>query len=390
MERTNRGGSFTRLVLTTPIAWLCGLLAIAPGTALERAEHNLPRQQDEEVRALQAALQRYQEIVAAGGWQLLAGGRRVEPGTQDPRIPLLRARLRAEGYSSGADQPEEDRYDPALESAVRRFQALHGLDEDGVIGPATLDALNISAAIRTEAIARNLQLRRALPDSLGERYILVNSAAFTLQLIERGHTVLQLRTIVGRRDWQTPVVSSPITELIFRPLWRVPRSIATKEILPLVRRNPGYFAKTGMRVFRDSADGKEVDPSTVDWTKVTSRTLVYQFVQEPGPVNPLGGVKFFLRTPFDVFLHDTPGQALFERRQRAFSHGCVRVEHAEQLAGYLLPDWPSDSIRAAMHTGRERRVPLAAPIPAHLVYWTAWVEADGWVAFREDIYRRFK
>jgi murein L,D-transpeptidase YcbB/YkuD len=199
--------------------------------------------------------------------------------------------------------------------------------------------------------------------------------------------MFSLRVIVGRRDWPTPVVSAVSGEVIFAPAWRIPRSIAVTEVLPAVQRNPGYFARNRIQVF-DRAGGTALDPSTIDWAGVTGRSFSYSLVQEPGPLNPLGGVKLVLDTPYGVHLHDTPARSLFSRPRRALSHGCVRVEHPEKLVGYLFPDWSPDSVAAAMAGGTEVTVPLPTPIAVHLVYRTAWVEQDGMVAFRYDLYRR--
>lgn len=342
--------------------------------------------------ALVRALARYRGVMAQGGWPVVPAGPPLTIGAQGDRVLLLRRRLEAEGYAP-MDDSGGDRFGGGLEAAVGRFQALHGLDPDGVVGSATRTALNVPAAARARQIALNLERWRWLPRSLGERYAVVNAAAFTLDVVEHGQRVGSLRAIVGRHDWPTPIVSSTVTDLVFRPLWNVPRAIAVSEVLPLLRRDPRYFARVGMRLFGPSAAGwAEIDPATVDWTTVTESTFTYQLVQEPGPDNPLGGVKLLFWTPFNVFIHDTPARPLFSERWRAFSHGCVRVEGAAELAAYLLPDWPADSIHAAMSSGRERRVPVPAPLPVHLVYWTAWTDGDGGgggggpVEFRADTY----
>jgi len=286
--------------------------------------------------ALRDALGRYRDIAQHGDW----------PAALGPR-------LAAEGYDTST----------GVAVALRRFQELHGLEPDGIVGPATRAQLRISAATRARQIALNLERGRWLPRSLGDRYIMVNSAAFSLALVDSGTVAFTARAVVGRPDWPTPIASSRVTHIVFRPTWTVPRVIAEQELLPLIRRDPEYVSREGFHVFADS-----------------------QLVQEPGPANPLGGMKLVFWTPFGAFIHDTPSQPLFSERWRAFSHGCVRVEDAAALASQLLPGWSADSIRDAMENGRDRWVSLPRSIAVHLVYWTAWVTDDDLVAFADDSY----
>src|SRR6266545_2849207 len=286
--------------------------------------------------ALRDALGRYRDIAQHGDWPAALG-----------------SRLATEGYDTTT----------GVVAALRRFQELHGLEPDGIVGPATRTQLRISAATRARQIALNLERWRWLPRSLGDRYILVNSAAFSLALVDSGTIAFTARAVVGRPDWPTPIVSSRATHILFRPTWTVPRVIAERELLPLIRRDPEYVSREGFHVFADS-----------------------QLVQEPGPANPLGGMKLVFWTRFGAFIHDTPSQPLFSERWRAFSHGCVRVEDAAALASQLLPGWSADSIADAMANGRDRWVSLPRSIAVHLVYWTAWVTDDDLVAFADDSY----
>ena len=309
---------------------------------------------------LRDVLIRYRDVAQHGDWPARLG-----------------ARLAAEGYDTTAGIP----------TALRRFQALHGLEPDGILGPATRTALHVSAATRAQQIALNLERWRWLPRSLGSRYVVVNSAAFVLDLVENGAVTFTTRAVVGRPDWPTPIASSRATDIIFRPVWKVPRTIAAQEVLPIIRRDSTYLAREGFRIFADSSmAGGEVTPQSIDWSTVTESTFVYQLAQEPGPDNPLGGMKLVFWTPFTVFIHDTPARPLFSERWRAFSHGCIRVEDAAALVARLLPDWSPDSIADAMARGRQRWVRLPQPIPVHLVYRTAWVADDGLVAFAGDPY----
>lgn len=343
------------------------LVALLSGAADEgdvRGFFQAIEPQESGYRALRAALQRYRDIAERGGWPA-----------------ALRKRLAAEGYDTSAGVP----------AAVRQFQRLHGLVPDGIVGPLTREELEVTPAARAGQIAVNLERWRWLPRKLGERYIVVNSAAFTLELVDHDSVAWTTRAIVGRPDWPTPIVSSVVTGLSFRPVWKVPRIIAAREILPLIQRNPSYLRRQKFRVYSDSLGelrGVELDAAMIDWSAVSESTFVYQLVQDPGGANPLGGVKLIFRNPFSVFIHDTPTRGLFSELWRTFSHGCVRVEHAEQLVALLLPAWSADSIHNAMTRGRggERSVRLPQPVAVHLVYWTAWAADDGLVAFSGDPY----
>jgi len=286
--------------------------------------------------ALRDALGRYRDIALHGDW----------PAALGPR-------LATEGYDTTS----------GVTAALQRFQELHQLAPDGIVGPATRAQLRIPAATRARQIALNMERWRWLPRALGDRYIMVNLAAFSLELVEDGTPTFTARAVVGRVDWPTPIASSRATHIVFRPSWTVPRVIFEQELLPLIRRDPEYVTREGFHVLPDS-----------------------QLVQEPGPANPLGGMKLVFWTRFGVFIHDTPSRPLFSERWRAFSHGCVRVEDAATLAAQLLPDWPVDSIHQAMTSGRDRWVALPRPLSVHLVYWTAWITADGHVAFGGDPY----
>jgi murein L,D-transpeptidase YcbB/YkuD len=309
--------------------------------------------------ALRAALHRYRLLALQGTWP----------------TPLSH-RLASEGYDTTA----------GLSVAIRQFQTRHGLTPDGVVGPATQKELDVSPASRAQQIELNLERWRWLPRSLGEHYIVVNSAAFVLELVEHDTVTFTTRAVVGRTDWPTPITSSRATHIVFRPVWTVPRAIATQELLPLIRRDSTYLRRAGFRVFSDSSLGVELNPRDVDWGTVSESTFRFQLVQEPGPENPLGGMKLVFWTPFGVFVHDTPSRSSFSEDWRTFSHGCVRVEDAGALAALLLPTWQPDSIHAAMHEGRQRWVQLPRAIPVHFVYWTAWVAEDGLVAFAGDPY----
>jgi murein L,D-transpeptidase YcbB/YkuD len=244
---------------------------------------------------------------------------------------------------------------------------------------------NVEAAI--ERIVLNLERWRWMPDELGARYILVNIPAYHLDVVEGGRSVLGMKVVVGKAGSPTPVLADSMTSIVFSPYWNIPPDIARKETLPQVLKDPGYLARNNIEVVSGGEGGGPVDPSSLDWSSVDASAL--RFRQRPGKGNSLGGVKFVFPNHFNVYLHDTPADKLFDRIERDFSHGCVRLERPEDLAKYVLrdqPEWTDDRIKAAMTAGSERTVALKEALPVYLTYFTAW-EENGDVQVGDDVYK---
>lgn len=338
-------------------------------------------------QSLQRGLVEYQEIAARGGWGTVAPGPTLHPGERSERIAQLRRRLRASAELHGATDAEE-LFDEALEDAVRRFQRRHQLADDGVVGKNTLAALNVSVDRRIDQIRVNLERARWLLHDLPATYVLVDIAGYEIRFFRDGQLVLQSRAVVGRPYRRTPVFRAAISYLEFNPTWTVPPTILTNDVLPEIRKDLGYLAKRNMRVL--TFQGREVDPSTVDWARYTGRNFPYMIRQDPGPDNALGRVKFMFPNQHMVYLHDTPARDLFERTDRAFSSGCIRVEKAVQLAELLLgPEgWSRDDVASAFADKKTRKAELATPVPVLLYYWTVAIGEDGQLRFKPDLYDR--
>ena len=360
---------------------LVGLLARAldSGDVAEALRSVLPRHP--QYLALKRELPRYRDVVARGGWPVVPASARLKKGSRGPEVAALRARLAAEGELARADG---DVFDEAVEEALKRFEKRYGLNEDGELGPDDVAAMNVSAEDRVAQIELNLERWRWLPEELGDRYILVNVPTFQLQAIEQGKVTLAMRVVAGKADeTPTPIFSDDMTEVVFSPYWNVPTSILRKETIPAVLRDPGYLDRNELEVVHA---GHVVSASGVDWS---DPDLNVQIRQRPGAKNSLGLVKFLFPNKFDVYLHDTPAGSLFAKLERDFSHGCVRVEKPVELAQWVLrdqPEWTAPRIDAAMHAGREQHVALQRRIPVYIVYATAWVDEEGRLNFRDDLY----
>jgi len=279
-----------------------------------------------------------------------------------------------------------------LQQSVMAFQKRHGLKADGVVGSATLDALNVPSKERVRKIELNMERLRWILGNVEQRSIVVNIANFMLDVVENGKSILSMRVVVGKPYWDTPVFTARMTYLIINPTWNVPESIARKEMLKTIKKDPHYLAKQNIKVLRSRGSQEtEVDPKTVDWARTNARNLPYRFRQEPGPLNPLGRIKFMFPNKFDVYLHDTPAKRLFSENVRTFSHGCTRIERPLELAEYVLRDdhrWSREDLLAAIEEGAEQKVMIPHPLNVHFLYLTAWVDEEGVLQFRDDIYKR--
>jgi len=334
---------------------------------------------------LKEGLATYRALAAAGGWPTIPNGAKLEPGSHDDRVPLIRKRLRISGDYEGPKDGGGDYYGKELEKAVRHFQERHGLEVDGRVGKATLVAMNVSAEERVNQIRVNLERMRWVSDKLPKDYLLVDIAAQRVELHREGREVWQAKAIVGRPDRPTPIFRDRIEYLEFNPTWTVPPTILKEDVVPKARQNPDAVRKKGLEII--DRHGNKVEPEAVDW-KVAANNLPYTFRQPPGPKNALGQVKFMFPNRYSVYLHDTADRHLFGRTNRTLSSGCVRVDKPIELAERVLndPKWTPDKFTTVFESKKPSSVRLKKPLPVILSYWTAEANEQGQVRFREDFY----
>lgn len=346
-----------------------------------------PMLDGESERLMLDAIARYEIIVARGGWpELPMPGKALKRGSADPLVPYLRIRLAAEGYLPFQPVQNDDRYDQAVEQAVRNYQTHHGLFPHGKLDGETVRSLNVSAAARLETLRANLPRVQEYARDLGDRYIVVNIPAAQLESVEYGIVYSRHNIIAGMTDRPSPTVASRVTELNFNPYWNAPASIVEKDIIPLFLKDPNALDRLNIKVY-DGLNGPEVDPRTIDWS-VTPPDR-YHFRQEPGEQNAMASVKINFPNPYSVFMHDTPTPEKFAETERYFSSGCVRVEKVHMLTDWILAGqdgWDLSRIQAVAKSGERLDVPVANPPQLRWVYLTAWVGGDGHVNFRPDIY----
>ena len=336
-------------------------------------------------RGLVEALADLRSAASRGGWPVVPDGPLLRPDSVDTRVPVLRARLSAEGYDVG--EGSGSLYDPALESTVRAFQHRHSLNEDGVVGPATLRELNVPVQARIDQVRVNLERARWVVRGLPETFVAVNVAGQRVYLVRDGDVVFETRAIVGRTATRTPIFRATLAYVELNPTWTVPRGIV-HEVLSRARADPGYLAREGIRML--DGGGRPVDPAGVELDRYTASTFPWVLQQIPGPRNALGRLKFVFPNPYDVYLHDTPARQLFGEEERTFSHGCIRVQDPVGLAALILAGdgWGRERLEDAIETGERRRLYLGGPMPVLVLYWTASADLHGELHFYRDIYGR--
>lgn len=339
-------------------------------------------------RDLKQVLANYRKIQAEGGWPQVPAGKTLKPGMTTPRVTTIRQRL-VVTTDMPAVSMESSLYDAAVEAGVKQFQQRHGFEADGVVGKGTLAAMNVPIKARIGQLRVNLDRARWVLHDLPQDFVVTDIAGFNLLYIRNGQEAWKTRVQVGKTYRKTPVFRDRIRYIEFNPTWTIPPGILRKDILPKVKRDPQYLQNKNMVVLNQQ--GKQIDIATIDWSQYPGKGFPYLIRQQPGPNNALGRVKFIFPNKHSVYLHDTPSKSGFKRAERAFSSGCIRVQNPFHFAELLLadkPGWDRAKIDAVVGSRKTTRVNLSKPLTVMLLYWTAAVDNERRVVFKQDIYDR--
>ncbi len=362
--------------------------SINRGKVIENLHKLEPK--NREYHRLKSVLERYTLLAENGGWEQVSFDKTVHPGETHPSVPSLRKRLAAEAYLSENEVNDSDVYDDALVAAVKDFQAHHGLHPDGVLGKTTVARINVSAEEKRKTILTNLERMRWIDIDRTEPHIRVNIASFRLDYIENDTVAYTTNVMVGKAQKETPVFTDELELIVFNPTWTVPYSISSTETLSKLKRDPDYLRKHNMVLL--DRHGNPVDATAIDWSNYSENHFPFTVRQEPGPKNSLGRVKFLFPNQYAIYLHDTPSKYLFAKEERAFSHGCIRVQNPLDLALFLLSkedsSWSNEKIDAIIKDGKTTTITLKNKIPIYLLYQTVEINENNEPVFYPDIYSR--
>jgi len=362
-------------------------------------------------------LDRYQNIADSGFWYPLEVPENLSLGDSHAQVPRIRWMLKEYGdfkksslawllpenkkapvnpstleqdFREGTTNPIYKLDDDTI-SAIKHFQKRNSIKQTGVVDEATLERLNVSPYFMAQRIALNMKRWRYLPKDMGDKYILVNMANFRLNLISDGESEMDMKVIIGREQRRTPVLAETISTVVLAPTWNVPHRIAIRDILPAAKRDPNYIANHNFKIYEGwQQPPVEVPLENIDWEGFNSRENTYRFVQSPGEKNSLGNVKFVFPNDKSIYLHDTNHKELFNQQMRALSSGCIRVEKPVELAHALLKgqNWNQSLITNTIQNSQMRPIQLKKSVPVYLMYWTTWVDDDGQLQIRDDVYKR--
>ena len=357
------------------------------GSNMRQVASNSPVFSPSTIQSTGDAINGYTQIVQMGGWPNVPDSQTLRLGVQSQAVSALRQRLAIAGdlpQSAGAS-PAFDSY---VDTAVKRFQARHGIPADGVIGASTFKAMNVPADLRLGQLRTNYnRLQQELNAANDPRFVMVNIPAASIEAVENGRVVQRHTAVVGKIDRQTPILDSKITNLNLNPYWHAPASIVRKDIIPLMRKDPTYLERSNIHIF--DGKGQEVPPQSVDWN--SDQAVGYLFRQDPGPNSAMASVKINFPNPYAVYMHDTPQQSLFSELMRFESSGCVRVQNVRDLIVWLardVPGWDRQRIEQVIAARDRQDINLTNPVPVHFTYVSAWATDPTVVQFRDDIYHR--
>jgi murein L,D-transpeptidase YcbB/YkuD len=358
----------------------------APATAPRISRAAEPTYDEGTALRISEAMLSYASLEVRGGWPAVpASLTKLAPGESSPEVARLRTRL-AMTDDLAPEHEAGNVFDANVAAGLRRFQARHGLEETGLVGPRTLAALNVPVSQRLKQLAASLDRLAGMDFSFGQKYVVVNIPAAVAEGVENGRVVRRHAIIAGKPERQSPTLTTHITAVNLNPTWTVPLSILKKDIVTKMRRDPNYIARMRMRVLDGS--GREISPSSIDWHATSSPNFTVR--QDSGTWNALGAVRFDMPNSHSVYIHDTNNRNLFNADYRFQSSGCARIENPRDFAVWLLQDnpagWDRRAIDAAIDRTVKQDIRLARRVPVAWIYLTGWTTRDGAIHFRDDVY----
>ncbi|NOQ91613.1 MAG: L,D-transpeptidase family protein, partial [Flavobacteriaceae bacterium] len=334
-------------------------------------------------------LKKYRALETNGGWSKVTEGETLKKDVIDGRILEVRKYLLVTGDLKVNDVENDSLYDEVLEIAVKKFQTRHNLTSDGAIGKGTIEQMNVPVKDRIDMLRVNLERMKWVFHNPDEDFLLVNIAGFYVKRFKNKKEIFSSRVIVGKYNRETPIFKGKMQYIIINPTWTLPYSIATHETLPKLKKDPNYLSAKHMEIM--DRNGNILNYNNIDFSQYSAGNFPFIIRQKAGPWNALGQVKFIFPNKYSVYLHDTPSRGLFNRQDRAFSHGCIRTENKWELLMSLMDNpevWNMDKVNGILDSGKTTRINLPEPINIYLMYWTSRVDQENTLYFMKDVYKR--